>query len=66
VQSRGGAIEEIRPGDIVFTPPGQWHWHGAAPDHFMTHPSITEAVPGDERPEAEWGEHVTTDEYHDR
>ena len=32
----------------------------------MTHLSITEAVPGDKRPEADWGEHVTDDEYHDR
>ncbi|HWR46018.1 MAG TPA: hypothetical protein VN327_00140 [Pseudonocardiaceae bacterium] len=43
-----------------------WHWHGAAPDHFMIHLSITEAVPGDERPEAEWGEHVTDEEYNAR
>ena len=39
------------------------HWHGAAPDHFMTHLSITEAVPGDARPDADWGEHVTDAEY---
>ena len=38
-------------------------WHGAAPGHFMTHLSITEAVPGDERPEADWGERVTDEEY---
>jgi hypothetical protein len=62
-ESRGGAIEEIRAGDVVSTPPDEWHWHGAAPDHLMTHLSITEAVPGDRRPEAEWGEHVTDDEY---
>jgi quercetin dioxygenase-like cupin family protein len=62
VQSRGGAVEEIRAGDLVSTPPDEWHWHGAAPDHYMTHLSITEA-PGDERPEADWGEHVTDDEY---
>ena len=42
---------------------GQWHWHGAAPGHFMAHLSITEAVPGDQRPEADWGEHVTGSEY---
>ena len=62
VQSRGGPMEEIRAGDIVSTPPDEWHWHGAAPDHYMTHLSITQA-PGDERPEANWGEHVTDDEY---
>jgi len=65
VQSRGGAVAEIRAGDIVRTPAGEWHWHGAAPEHFMTHLSITEAA-GDERPEADWGEHVTDDEYHGR
>jgi quercetin dioxygenase-like cupin family protein len=62
VQSRGGPVEDIRAGDILSTPPGEWHWHGAAPDHFMTHLSITEA-PGDDRPEADWGEHVTDHEY---
>jgi quercetin dioxygenase-like cupin family protein len=66
VQSRGGGIAEIRPGDIIYTPPGEWHWHGAAPGHFMSHLSITEAVPGGERPEADWGEHVTDDEYNGR
>jgi quercetin dioxygenase-like cupin family protein len=63
VQSRGGDIAEIRAGDIVYTPGGEWHWHGAAPGHFMTHLSITEAVPGDTRPDADWGEHVTDAEY---
>ena len=66
VQSRGVGVAEIRPGDIVYTPAGEWHWHGAAPSHFMTHLSITEAVPGDERPELDWGEHVTDDEYTSR
>jgi predicted MFS family arabinose efflux permease len=37
-------------GDVIYTPADGWHWHGAAPDHFMTHLSVTEAVPGDERP----------------
>jgi quercetin dioxygenase-like cupin family protein len=66
VQSRGGEVAEIRAGDIIRTPADEWHWHGAAPDHFMTHLSITEAVPGDARPEADWGEHVTDDEYRGR
>jgi quercetin dioxygenase-like cupin family protein len=64
VQARGGHVTELRPGDIVHAPGGEWHWHGAAPDHFMTHLSITEAgAPGDERPETDWGEHVTEEEY---
>lgn len=63
VQSRGGEITEIRPGDTVYTPPDEWHWHGAAPEHFMTHLSITEGVGEGERPETEWGAHVTDEEY---
>ena len=62
-QARGGNIVEIRAGDVIHTPRDEWHWHGAAPGHFMTHLSITEAVPGDERPEADWGDHVTDEEY---
>jgi quercetin dioxygenase-like cupin family protein len=37
VQPRGGPVEEIRAGDVISTPPDQWHWHGAAPEHYMTH-----------------------------
>ena len=56
VQSRGGDIVTIRPGDVVQTPADEWHWHGATPDHFMTHLSVTEG-------DAEWGAHVTDTEY---
>ena len=62
IQSRGGEITEIRPGDVILTPPDEWHWHGAAPDHFMTHLTITEG-PSDDRPESDWAEHVTDEEY---
>ena len=62
IQSSGGDITEIRAGDVIQTPPGEWHWHGAAPDHFMTHLTITEGT-GDERPESDWGAHVRDDEY---
>lgn len=64
VQSRGGDVVSIRSGDIVFTPADEWHWHGAAPDHVMTHLSMTEGVPEGHGPEANWGEHVTDAEYH--
>jgi quercetin dioxygenase-like cupin family protein len=63
VQSRGAATAEIGPGDIVYTPPGEWHWHGAAPDRYMTHLSITEAPPAGGPPEMDLGEHVTDAEY---
>ena len=56
VQSRGEPVATIRPGDIVFTPAEEWHWHGAAPDHFMAHLSVAEG-------EIEWGEHLTDAEY---
>ena len=64
VQARGGDLVELRPGDIVHAPAEEVHWHGAAPDHYMTHLSITEGVaPGHPRPETDWGEHVTDAEY---
>jgi len=63
VQSRGRDVVEIRPGDIVFTPSDEWHWHGAAPEHFMTHISVTEGVGAGPKPESEWGAPVTEDEY---
>jgi quercetin dioxygenase-like cupin family protein len=61
IQARGGEMLTIRPGDSIHTPPGEWHWHGAAPDRFMTHLAIWEA-PGDGA-ETEWGDLVTDEEY---
>jgi quercetin dioxygenase-like cupin family protein len=63
VQARGGDVVAIRTGDVVYTPGDEWHWHGAAPDHFMTHLSVTEGVGDDSRPETNWGAHVTEAEY---
>jgi quercetin dioxygenase-like cupin family protein len=64
VQAPSAEIMEIRPGDTIYTPPGEWHWHGAAPDHFMSHLSITEGLSvGEEGLETEWGDHVTEAEY---
>ena len=63
VQSRGGDRVTITAGDIVHTPADEWHWHGATPEHFMTHLSITEGVGDSPKPEADWGEHVTDAEY---
>lgn len=63
VQSRGEEVAEIRPGDIVFTPSDEWHWHGAAPDTFMAHFSFTEGVGDSPRPEADWGAPATDAEY---
>jgi quercetin dioxygenase-like cupin family protein len=66
VQSREGDIVDIRSGDVLHTPSDEWHWHGAAPDHFMTHLSITEGVGASDKPEMEWGDHVSDDEYRGR
>jgi quercetin dioxygenase-like cupin family protein len=60
-QRRGGPIEVIRPGDRVFFEPGEGHWHGAAPDRFMTHLAMLEV--DNEGNAATWGEHVTDEEY---
>ncbi len=46
VQSWEGPVEEIHPGDVVSCPPGEKHWHGAAPDSAMTHIAIQEALDG--------------------
>lgn len=61
VQAEGGELIEIRAGDTIYTPAGEWHWHGAAPDHFMTHIAIWEAPA--EGPESEWAEQVSDAEY---
>src|SRR5947209_19340512 len=59
VQARGADVVEITPGDVHLTADGQEHWHGAAPDHLMTHISITHGP-------ATWGDHVTDAEYSDQ
>jgi quercetin dioxygenase-like cupin family protein len=60
-QERGGAVQEIRAGDTVLIPAGEWHWHGAAPNNFMTHVAMHEVDEAGNA--AEWGEHVTDAEY---
>lgn len=60
VQRWGDPIEEIRQGDIVWIPPGQKHWHGAAPNTAMTHIGIVEQVDGKS---TDWMEKVTDAQY---
>ena len=60
-QRRGGPTEVIRPGDRVFFEPGEDHWHGAAPNRFMTHLAMFEVDEGGNS--ATWGDHVTDEEY---
>jgi quercetin dioxygenase-like cupin family protein len=59
-QREGGAAEEIRPGDVVWFPSGEKHWHGAAPDTAMTHIAIAEQLDGKT---ADWMEHVSDEQY---
>ena len=66
MQSRGGPVTEMRTGDVVSTPSDEWHWHGAGPDGFMSHISVTEGVGESGRPESDWGKHVGDDEYRGR
>ena len=59
-QREGGPIEEIRPGDIVWFPPGEKHWHGAAPHCAMSHIAIAESLDGRA---VDWLEKVTDEQY---
>jgi quercetin dioxygenase-like cupin family protein len=59
-QRWGGPIEEIRPGDVVWFPPGEKHWHGASPTTAMTHIAIQEQSGGTA---VEWMEKVTDEQY---
>ena len=61
MQARGEHQVEVCAGDTIQTPPGEWHWHGAAPDHFMTHLAIWEAPESGE--ETVWGDLVSDEEY---
>jgi quercetin dioxygenase-like cupin family protein len=61
VQSWGGPIDEIRPGDVIWCPPGEKHWHGAKPTTAMTHIAIVEKLDGKT---VEWMEKVSDEQYH--
>ena len=56
VQRAGGPIEEIRPGDVIWFPPGEKHWHGATATTAMSHIAIQEKLDGKV---VDWLEHVT-------
>ena len=59
-QRDGGAIEEIRPGDVVWFEPGEKHWHGASVTTAMQHIAINEALDGRA---VDWLEHVSDEQY---
>ena len=60
VQSWGGLIKVIRPGDVVWCPPTEKHWHGAARGSAMTHIAIQEELNGKV---VDWMEKVTDEQY---
>jgi len=60
VQQWGGAVQEIRPGDVVWIPPSVKHWHGAAPTTAMTHIAIQEHLDGKV---VDWMEKVSDEQY---
>ena len=60
VQSEGGPKVEIRPGDVVWCPPNERHWHGATPTTAITHVAIVEALDGKA---VEWMEKVSDEQY---
>lgn len=59
-QCQGEPVVEIRPGDVIWCPPGHRHWHGASPNSAMTHIAIQESLDGRM---VEWMEHVPDAEY---
>jgi quercetin dioxygenase-like cupin family protein len=59
-QCEGGPTEEIRPGDVVWFPPGEKHWHGATATTAMTHIAITESLDGKN---VDWLEQVSDAQY---
>lgn len=60
VQQWGKAVQLIRPGDVVWCPPGVKHWHGAAPSTAMTHLAVTGTIDGKN---VDWLEKVTDEQY---
>jgi len=60
VQSEGGHKQMIQPGDVIWTPPGVRHWHGAQPHSAFAHYAIAEPLNGSA---AEWAEKVTDEQY---
>jgi quercetin dioxygenase-like cupin family protein len=59
-QRWGGPIEDIRPGDVVWFPPGEKHWHGATAATAMTHIAIQERLDGKT---VDWMEKVSDEQY---
>ncbi|MFG1913125.1 cupin domain-containing protein [Kribbella sp. NPDC048928] len=62
IQSRGGQKVTAHPGQTIYCPPGEEHWHGATPDAFMEHLAMLDNA-NDPATTTTWLEHVSDDEY---
>ena len=60
--SRDGTVIEALPGQTIYTPPGEEHWHGATPDDYMEHLAMIESA-DDPSTTTTWLEHVSDDDY---
>lgn len=60
--SRNGGKREVHPGQTVYCPPGEEHWHGASPDSFMEHLAMIDNA-DDPATSTTWLEHVSDEEY---
>jgi quercetin dioxygenase-like cupin family protein len=60
VQRWGGPVQEIRPGDVIWFPPNEKHWHGASPETAMSHMAVQEIEGGRA---VDWLEHVSDQQY---
>ena len=56
IQTQGEPVQTLRSGDTVWVPPGEQHWHGAAPDSFMTHTAISLGI-------TKWADAVSDTDY---
>jgi quercetin dioxygenase-like cupin family protein len=59
-QQWGGQIEEIWPGELIWLPPGEKHWHGGTPSTAMTHTAVQDALDGKQ---VDWMEQVSDDQF---
>jgi quercetin dioxygenase-like cupin family protein len=62
--SRDGTVHVVHPGETIYTPPGEEHWHAATPDNFMEHLAMFET--GGDPALDSWSEHVTDEDYNRR
>ncbi|MGA1811421.1 cupin domain-containing protein [Frondihabitans sp. 4ASC-45] len=63
IGTRDGVVLEVRPGDTIYTPPGEEHWHGATPEDFMEHLAMLDNA-ADPASTTTWLEHVGDADYH--